>query len=78
MREDDRLHLDGDSPLRCDVQAEEDLAWIERRKKKQAREAEIMKDVPGWVVGQSVYHSKRFMPSAMNEFWYPGRFGPED
>ncbi|CAG8508858.1 16323_t:CDS:1, partial [Acaulospora colombiana] len=29
-----------------------------------AREAEIMKDVPDWKVGESVYHSNRFkMPT---------------
>ena len=28
------------------------------------REASIMKDVPGWQVGESVYNSKRWMPPA--------------
>ncbi|KAI3934926.1 hypothetical protein MKX01_033970 [Papaver californicum] len=27
----------------------------------------IMKDVPGWKVGESVYHSKRWMPPACGE-----------
>lgn len=25
-------------------------------------EAEIMKNVPGWIVGESVYHGKRWLP----------------
>jgi len=25
-------------------------------------EAEIMKDVPGWVVGESVYHTEKWIP----------------
>ena len=25
-------------------------------------EAEIMKDVPGWVVGESVYNTKKWIP----------------
>lgn len=27
-----------------------------------AREKEIMKDVPGWEAGKSVYNSKRYQP----------------
>lgn len=30
-------------------------------------EARIMKDVPGWKVGESVYHSGRWMPPASGE-----------
>lgn len=37
------------------LQADEDMIWIERQKKALAEEAEIMKHVPGWKVGESVY-----------------------
>ena len=30
-------------------------------------EAEVMKDVPGWKVGESVYHSGRWVPPASGE-----------
>ncbi|GKF17278.1 NADH dehydrogenase [ubiquinone] 1 alpha subcomplex subunit 13-B, partial [Tanacetum coccineum] len=30
-------------------------------------EARIMKDVPGWKVGESVYHSGKWMPPATGE-----------
>ncbi|KAK9824121.1 hypothetical protein WJX72_007907 [[Myrmecia] bisecta] len=46
------------------LQAEEDRRWIRHRDEVLEREAEIMKDVPGWKVGESVYHGKRWMPPA--------------
>lgn len=30
-------------------------------------EAEVMKDVPGWKVGESVYHSGRWVPPSSGE-----------
>mmetsp|Transcript_13968 Transcript_13968/g.38619 ORF Transcript_13968/g.38619 Transcript_13968/m.38619 type:complete len:135 (+) Transcript_13968:62-466(+) len=45
------------------LQAESDLDWLYRRNKALEREARIMKDVPGWEVGASVYHtSHRWVP----------------
>jgi NADH dehydrogenase (ubiquinone) 1 alpha subcomplex subunit 13 len=34
---------------------------IRRTQVMQQREEEIMKDVAGWQVGESVYHSKRYV-----------------
>lgn len=35
------------------------MSWREAEVKK---EAEIMKNVPGWVAGESPYHNNRFAP----------------
>lgn len=43
------------------LQAEEDLYYIEREKQIQKQEAEIMKDVRGWTVGESTYLTDRFV-----------------
>ncbi|KAJ2157420.1 hypothetical protein GGF46_004521 [Coemansia sp. RSA 552] len=45
--------------------AEADRDEYRRRMAALGREKEIMKDVPGWVVGQSVYHSKRYTPDTI-------------
>jgi len=44
------------------LQAEEDRWYLAREKYILEQEAEIMKDVPGWVVGESVYFGKRWVP----------------
>eukprot|EP00158_Paraphelidium_tribonemae_P000503 Partr_v1_DN22628_c0_g1_i1_m5319 putative NADH dehydrogenase (Ubiquinone) 1 alpha subcomplex len=44
------------------VQAEWDRDWIRWRQDQLAKEEEIMKDVPGWKVGESVYHNSRWAP----------------
>lgn len=44
------------------VQAEWDREWMKWRDEQLAKETEIMKDVPGWKVGESVYHNKRWAP----------------
>jgi NADH dehydrogenase (ubiquinone) 1 alpha subcomplex subunit 13 len=44
------------------LQAEEDRWYVERERYIIAKEAEIMKNVPGWVPGESVYHGKRWVP----------------
>ena len=44
------------------LQAEEDRWYMEREKDILAKEAEIMKNVPGWKVGESVFHSDRWVP----------------
>ena len=42
------------------VQAEMDREWVKWRNEQFDKEAEVMKDVPDWVVGQSVYHNDRW------------------
>ncbi|KAI4372716.1 hypothetical protein MLD38_010915 [Melastoma candidum] len=49
------------------LQAEEDERFIKEWKKYLEYEAEVMKDVPGWKVGESVYHSGRWVPPATGE-----------
>uniref|UniRef100_A0A674J8H5 NADH dehydrogenase [ubiquinone] 1 alpha subcomplex subunit 13 n=1 Tax=Terrapene triunguis TaxID=2587831 RepID=A0A674J8H5_9SAUR len=33
-------------------------------------EAKIMKDVPGWKVGESVFHTDRWVPPTSDELYY--------
>ncbi|SCZ92488.1 BZ3500_MvSof-1268-A1-R1_Chr5-2g07906 [Microbotryum saponariae] len=54
-----RIHL---VPL---LLAEADRDIYRREHAALAREKEIMKDVPGWEVGKSVYHSKRYTPPSI-------------
>ncbi|XP_027170495.1 NADH dehydrogenase [ubiquinone] 1 alpha subcomplex subunit 13-B [Coffea eugenioides] len=49
------------------LQAEEDERFVEEWKKYLEEEARIMKDVPGWKVGENVYNSGRWMPPATGE-----------
>lgn len=44
------------------LQAEEDRWYYEREKEIMAKEAEIMKDVKDWKVGESQYLTKRWVP----------------
>ena len=49
--------------------------FVKEWKKYLEYEAEVMKDVPGWKVGESVYHSGRWVPPASGElrpdvWWY--------
>ncbi|KIY95459.1 NADH:ubiquinone oxidoreductase B16.6 subunit [Monoraphidium neglectum] len=44
------------------LQAEEDIKWVERRKVQLEEEARIMKNVPGWVVGESTSATGRHIP----------------
>ena len=46
------------------VQAEWDREWMKWRAEEIKKEAEIMKDVPGWSAGQSPYHNGRWAPPA--------------
>lgn len=41
--------------------------FVREWKKYLEYEAEVMKDVPGWKVGESVYNSGRWMPPASGE-----------
>ncbi len=47
------------------LQAELDRDTYRRAQASLRREAEIMKDVPGWKVGDSVYNSKRYVPPSV-------------
>ncbi|KAK3009607.1 hypothetical protein RJ639_014692 [Escallonia herrerae] len=49
------------------LQAEEDERFVVEWKKYLEEEARIMKDVPGWKVGENVYNSGRWMPPATGE-----------
>ncbi|KAG9150421.1 hypothetical protein Leryth_019793 [Lithospermum erythrorhizon] len=49
------------------LQAEEDERFVKEWRKYLDEEARIMKDVPGWKVGESVYNSGRWMPPATGE-----------
>ncbi|RVX19404.1 NADH dehydrogenase [ubiquinone] 1 alpha subcomplex subunit 13-B [Vitis vinifera] len=49
------------------LQAEEDERFVKEWKKYLEEEARIMKNVPGWKVGESVYNSGRWMPPATGE-----------
>ena len=51
-----RIHL---IPL---LMAEADRDAFRRSEAQTAREKEIMKDVPGWEAGKSVYNTKRYTP----------------
>jgi NADH dehydrogenase (ubiquinone) 1 alpha subcomplex subunit 13 len=48
------------------LQAEEDAWYAEREKEILKQEAEIMKNVKGWKVGESVYHTDRWVPRNTN------------
>jgi len=50
------------------LQAEADREYLERELIILKKEAEIMKDVDGWVVGKSPYWTQKFMPRAVNQF----------
>jgi NADH dehydrogenase (ubiquinone) 1 alpha subcomplex subunit 13 len=50
------------------LQAEADREYLERELVILQKEKEIMKDHPDWVVGKSAFHSKRFMPRAVNQY----------
>ncbi|XP_010413900.1 PREDICTED: NADH dehydrogenase [ubiquinone] 1 alpha subcomplex subunit 13-B [Camelina sativa] len=49
------------------LQAEEDERFVSEWKKYLEYEADVMKDVPGWKVGENVYNSGRWMPPATGE-----------
>ena len=44
------------------LQAEEDRWYYEREQEIRQKEAEIMKNVPGWKVGESQFFSGRWVP----------------
>mmetsp|Transcript_40510 Transcript_40510/g.72763 ORF Transcript_40510/g.72763 Transcript_40510/m.72763 type:complete len:144 (-) Transcript_40510:168-599(-) len=44
------------------LQAEEDRRFVAAKKNLDAKEAEIMKDVPGWTVGAKLFYGGRWLP----------------
>lgn len=50
------------------LQAEADREYAYRERISDAKEAEIMKDVPGWEVGKSPFNSKKWMPRRVHQF----------
>ena len=46
------------------LQAEEDARYVRENEELIKWEGEIMKDVPGWVPGENVYKTRKFMPSS--------------
>lgn len=48
------------------LQAEEDARYVARMEQKRKEEALIMKDVPDWQVGKSVYNNGKWMPKFDN------------
>lgn len=51
------------SPL---LQAEADFEYLRREEENLRREREVMKNVPGWKVGEPWYFSNKFMPRAVD------------
>ncbi|KAF3499775.1 hypothetical protein F2Q69_00041703 [Brassica cretica] len=51
----------------CILQADEDERFVSKWKKYLDYEADVMKDVPGWKVGENVYNSGRWIPPATGE-----------
>ncbi|PNY00821.1 NADH dehydrogenase [Trifolium pratense] len=49
------------------LQAEEDERFVKEWHKYLEYEADVMKDVPGWKVGESVYNSGRWVPPSSGE-----------
>ena len=50
------------------LQAEADREYLERELINLKKEAEIMKNVEGWKVGQNPYYSGVFMPRTVDPF----------
>eukprot|EP00249_Psilotum_nudum_P028818 c38754_g1_i1 orf=73-504(+) len=51
------------------IQAEEDARFVREKNKFLEEEAKIMANVPGWKVGESVYHSKRWTPPSTGRLY---------
>jgi len=49
------------------LQAEADREYMRKEMENLKKEAEVMKDVPGWQVGKSPYNSGVWMPRAVQE-----------
>uniref|UniRef100_A0A7N4PI29 NADH dehydrogenase [ubiquinone] 1 alpha subcomplex subunit 13 n=1 Tax=Sarcophilus harrisii TaxID=9305 RepID=A0A7N4PI29_SARHA len=51
------------------LQAEEDRRKLRMLRQNLEEEAIIMKDVPGWKVGESVFHTTRWVPPTLGELY---------
>ncbi|XP_059846972.1 NADH dehydrogenase [ubiquinone] 1 alpha subcomplex subunit 13 isoform X2 [Hypanus sabinus] len=51
------------------LQAEQDRRYLRLLRENLEEEAKIMKDVPGWKVGESVYHSDRWFTPSVEELF---------
>ncbi|KAH7352430.1 hypothetical protein KP509_19G044600 [Ceratopteris richardii] len=51
------------------IQAEEDARFVREKQKYLEEEARIMANVPGWKVGESVYHTKKWRPPAARRIY---------
>ncbi|XP_053869610.1 NADH dehydrogenase [ubiquinone] 1 alpha subcomplex subunit 13 [Malaclemys terrapin pileata] len=52
------------------LQAESDRRTLRLLRENLEEEAKIMKDVPGWKVGESVFHTDRWVPPTTDELYY--------
>ncbi|KAM9174331.1 NADH dehydrogenase [ubiquinone] 1 alpha subcomplex subunit 13 [Mergus octosetaceus] len=52
------------------LQAEADRRILRLLRENLDEEAKIMKDVPGWKVGESVFHTDRWVPPTLDELYY--------
>ncbi|XP_066840136.1 NADH dehydrogenase [ubiquinone] 1 alpha subcomplex subunit 13 [Anser cygnoides] len=52
------------------LQAEADRRTLRMLRQNLDEEAKIMKDVPGWKVGESVFHTDRWVPPTLDELYY--------
>ncbi|KAM7134667.1 NADH dehydrogenase [ubiquinone] 1 alpha subcomplex subunit 13 [Macrochelys suwanniensis] len=52
------------------LQAETDRRTLRLLRENLEEEAKIMKDVPGWKVGESVFHTDRWVPPTADELYY--------
>ncbi|XP_038239859.1 NADH dehydrogenase [ubiquinone] 1 alpha subcomplex subunit 13 [Dermochelys coriacea] len=52
------------------LQAESDRRTLRLLRENLEEEAKIMKDVPGWKVGESVFHTDRWVPPTPDELYY--------
>ena len=52
------------------LQAESDRRTLRLMRQNLDEEAKIMKDVPGWKVGESLFHTDRWVPPTLDELYY--------
>ncbi|XP_065604706.1 NADH dehydrogenase [ubiquinone] 1 alpha subcomplex subunit 13 [Cyrtonyx montezumae] len=52
------------------LQAEADRRTLRLMRQNLDEEAKIMKDVPGWKVGESLFHTERWVPPTVDELYY--------
>ncbi|XP_064031280.1 NADH dehydrogenase [ubiquinone] 1 alpha subcomplex subunit 13 [Pogoniulus pusillus] len=52
------------------LQAESDRRTLRMLRQNLDEEAKIMKDVPGWQVGESLFHTDRWVPPTAEELYY--------